>query len=72
MKIAVLVLGVLGVLLGIIVTGVSLALPTITDNKVNFEEAMIGIIIGGALLLLSGLIAIVGLVLVIMGRKKNQ
>ncbi|MCB1025317.1 MAG: hypothetical protein KDB79_13060 [Acidobacteria bacterium] len=71
MKIAVLVIGILGVLLGIIVSGISLALPEFTSNRVNFEEAMIGVVIGGLIFLFSLLIAIVGLVLVIKNRKKE-
>jgi hypothetical protein len=70
MKIAVLVLGILGVLLGLIVTGISLALPEITNNRINFGEAMPGIIIGALILIVSFLIAVVGLVLVLMKKKK--
>lgn len=69
MKIAVLVLGILGVLLGLIVTGVSLALPSITNNKVNFEEALIGIIAGVVVLLISLVIAAIGLVMVLKKKK---
>lgn len=71
MKIAILVIGILGVLLGLIVSGVSLALPELTSNKVNFDEAMIGVVIGVLILVVSLLIALVGLVLVIMNRKKS-
>jgi hypothetical protein len=71
MRIAVLVLGILGILLGIIVAGVSLALPELTSNKVDFDEAIIGVVIGVVVLLLSALIAVIGLVLVIMNRKKK-
>lgn len=70
MKIAVLVIGILGVLLGLIVTIVSLALPSLTSNKVNFGEALPGIIIGIVILFFSAIIAIVGLVLVL--KKKKQ
>ncbi len=72
MKIAILVVGILGVLLGIIVSGISLALPEITSNRVNFEEAMIGVAIGGLVFVVSILIALVGLVLIIMNRKKSS
>jgi hypothetical protein len=71
MRIAVLVIGILGVLLGFIIAGVSLALPELTSNKVDFDEAMIGVVIGGLVLVVSFLIAAVGLILVIMNRKKN-
>ena len=59
MKIAVLVLGILGVLLGLIITGISLALPSLTGNKINFGEAMPGIIIGVLVLAISLIIAII-------------
>jgi len=70
MKIAVLVIGILGVLLGLIVTIISFALPSLTSNKVNFNEALPGIIIGIVILFFSAIIAIVGLVLVL--KKKKQ
>ena len=72
MKIAVLVLGILGILLGLIVTIVSLALPELTSNKVNFNEALPGIIIGVLVLGISFLIAIVGLVLVLKKKKVSN
>lgn len=70
MRIAVLVLGILGVLLGLIVTIGSIALPAITPN-VSQNEAMPFIIIGGLLLVVSFIIAVIGLVLVLMNRKKK-
>ncbi len=70
MKIAVLVIGILGVLLGLIVTIISFALPSLTSNKVNFGEALPGIIIGIVVLFFSAIIAIVGLILVL--KKKKQ
>lgn len=69
MKIAVLVIGILGVILGFLVTVVSLALPSLTSNKVNFGEALPGIIIGVIVLFFSLIIAIVGLVLVLKKKK---
>lgn len=71
MRIAVLIIGILGILLGLIVAGVSLALPELTSNKVDFDEAVIGIVIGGLVLVVSFIIAVIGLILVIMNRKKN-
>lgn len=69
MKIAVLVIGILGVILGFIVTGISLALPSLTNNRVNFGEALPGIIIGVIVLFFSFIIAVVGLVLVLKKKK---
>ncbi len=71
MRVAILVLGILGILLGLLVAGVSLALPEITSNKVDLEEAMIGVIIGLIVLVFSFLVAVIGLVLVIMKPKSN-
>ena len=69
MKIAVLVIGILGLLLGLIVTIVSLALPELTSNRVNFNEALPGIIGGVVVLFFSFIIAIVGLILVLKKKK---
>lgn len=67
----VLVLGILGVLLGIAVTGISVALPFATDGRVGWDEGPIFGAIGGALVLVvSFLIFILGLIFVIKGRKK--
>lgn len=68
----VLVLGILGVLLGIAVTGVSVALPLVTDGRVSWDEGPIFGAIGGALVLvISFLIFILGLIFVLKGRKKG-
>jgi hypothetical protein len=66
----VLVLGILGVLLGLAVTVVSVALVPLTNGRTSWEEAMIGIIPGILILLLSFVIAVVGLIFVIKNRKK--
>ena len=64
-------LGVVGVLLGGLVTGVSAALPVLTEGRTSWEEAMLGIIPGALLLLFSFFVAVLGLVLVIVTRKKR-
>jgi hypothetical protein len=64
-----LVLGILGILLGVLVAIISLVLPQMTRN-VSMDEAMIGVVIGGILLVLSFLPAILGIVLIVMGKKK--
>ena len=66
----VLVLGILGLLLGIAVTGISIALPFIS-NGVSWEEAALGIIPGAAVLVISFFIFLLGLIFVIKGRKKG-
>lgn len=68
--IIVLVLGILGVLLGAAVTGISLLLPELTSGRTNWDEAMLGIIPGAIVLVFSFLIAVVGAVVFFVGRKK--
>ncbi|HMQ02673.1 MAG TPA: hypothetical protein PKD26_01985 [Pyrinomonadaceae bacterium] len=67
----VLVLGILGVLLGLAVTGVSIALPLVTDGRTSWEEAMLGIIPGALVLFISFVMSVVGLIFVLMNRKKG-
>lgn len=67
----VLVLGILGILLGLAVTGGSAALPIISEGKVDWDEGPIFGVIGGALVLVvSFLMFVLGLVFVLKNRKK--
>ncbi len=66
----VLVLGILGVILGFLVAVGSAILPEMTSGRVSWEEAMLGIIPGIVVLSFSFIVAVVGLVFVIVGRKK--
>ncbi len=68
MKIAVLVIGILGIVLGLIVTVGSLALPSITPN-ISTNEAMLGVIAGIVVFVISLIIVIIGLVLVLKKKK---
>ena len=68
----VLVLGVLGILLGFIVTGGFIAAPELTSGRIAWDEAIWGIIAGGLVLVVSFLMFLVGLIFVIMNRKKNK
>lgn len=68
----VLVLGILGTLLGLAVTGVSTALPLVTDGRTSWEEALIGIIPGLLVLIVSFLMFAVGLIFVLKNRKKGN
>ena len=65
-----LILGALGMLLGGGVFLVSLLLPAVTNGRTSWEEAMFGIIPGALVLMVSSVLAIVGVVLLIMKRKK--
>lgn len=67
----VLTLGVLGVLLGLLVAGISAALPIINGPRTSWEEAMFGIIPGMLVLVISFFIFLLGLVFVIKNRKKS-
>jgi len=49
---------------------VSLLLPAVTNGRTSWEEAMFGIIPGALVLMVSSVLAIVGVVLLIMKRKK--
>ncbi|MBK6749962.1 MAG: hypothetical protein KA956_12335 [Pyrinomonadaceae bacterium] len=65
----VMVVGILGVLLGLAVTGISVALPLISSHT-SWGEAMIGIIPGVLVLVISFFIFVLGLIFVIKNRKK--
>jgi len=67
----VMVLGILGLLLGLAVTGVSAILPIATSGKTSWEEALIGIIPGVLILFVSFFMAVLGLIFVIKNRKKK-
>lgn len=68
----VLVLGILGVLLGLLVTGVSVALPIVNGPRTSWDEAMFGIIPGAVVLVVSFFIFLIGLVFVLKNRKRNK
>lgn len=68
----VIVLGVLGVLLGFGVAVVSALLPELTSGRVNWEEAALGIIPGVLVLLVSFFILVIGVVLLVVGKRKKQ
>jgi len=65
-------LGILGILLGGGVLLVSLLLPSLTNGRTSWEEAMLGIIPGALVLVISFLLALAGVVVIIIGRKKRQ
>ena len=67
----VLVLGILGVLLGLVVTVGSAALPALTNGRTSWEEAAIGIIPGILVLIVSFFMFVVGLIFVFNNRKKK-
>lgn len=70
MKIAGLIIGVLLLILSGIGFVVSLALPSMTDGRVSFEESMLGLIPAALIFFLALVLTIVFGILVIKGRKK--
>lgn len=65
----VLIGGILITLFGGLVFIISLLLPTMTDNRVNFEEALIGIIAGVVVVFFGLVLDGVGLFLVFKKKK---
>ena len=68
----VLVLGILGILLGFAVTAVSVALPFVTDGRTSWDEAALGIIPGAIVMVLSFFVFLIGLIFMIVARRKNK
>ena len=66
----VLALGILGLLLGLLVTGVSVALPIVNGPNTSWDEAMLGIIPGAFVLVVSFFVFLLGLIFVIKNRKR--
>ena len=66
----ILILGILGTLLGGAVLLVSVLLPVITDGRTGWDEAMFGIIPGAIVFAGSLMLAIIGLIIVLVKRKK--
>ncbi|MCM3874190.1 MAG: hypothetical protein ND895_26170 [Pyrinomonadaceae bacterium] len=71
LALVVLILGVLGMLIGGGVLLVSILLPVLTDGRTSWDEAMFGIIPGALLLSLSFIVAVVGLIVMILKRRKR-
>ena len=65
-----LILGVVGILLGGGIALVSLLLPSMTRG-VSMSEAMVGIVAGVVILLISFVVAIIGLIFVLTNKKTN-
>jgi len=64
-----LIIGILGVLLGGAILIISLLLPPLTNGRTSWEEALLGIIPGALILVLSFVVLVVGVVLLLMKRK---
>jgi len=68
----IMIIGVLGVLLGGAVLLISLLLPVLTDGRTSWDEAVLGIIPGAVVLMISFVIFAAGLIIVLVQRKKKQ
>ena len=66
-----LIIGIVGIVLGGGVFLVSVLLPPLTNGRTSWEEAMLGIIPGALILMVSFVVAIVGVVLLITKKKKT-
>ena len=68
----VLILGILGMLLGGAVLIISALLPTVTSGRTSADEALLGIIPGAIVLVGAFFITVIGVILVLLRRKKTQ
>ena len=67
----ILALGILGLLFGLLIAGIFFALP-IFNPRISWDEAAIGMVIGGIILILSFPVALLGGVMVVKKRKKKS
>ena len=67
----VLILGILGILFGGAIVLVSCLLPVLNEGRTSWDEAMFGIIPGAVILFGAFIIFLVGLIIVLMKRKKK-
>lgn len=68
----IMIIGILGVLLGSAVLLISLLLPVLTDGRTSWEEALLGIIPGAVVLIISFPLFAAGLIFVLVQRKKQR
>ncbi len=71
MRKASLILGIIGILIGGAVLLISLLLPSMTRG-VSMSEAMVGVVAGILILVVSFILAVVGLILVLTKKKSNS
>ncbi|MBS1797237.1 MAG: hypothetical protein JSS81_25650 [Acidobacteria bacterium] len=71
MKIAALVIGILLMIVSFIVAVVCLLLPSMTNNRVNFGEAMIGLVPAVIVGFLAFVVTVVAAIALIRGRNKT-
>jgi hypothetical protein len=69
MGLVLLIIGLVGLFLSGSVLVVSLVLPVVSDGKTSWDEAMMGIVPGGCCSFVFLALAVVGLVLMLTGKK---
>lgn len=69
MKIAGLVIGILLLILSLVGAVVCMMLPSLTNNRINFEEAALGLIPAGLGMIVGFLITVISAFLVIRSRR---
>lgn len=69
MKIASLIIGILGMILAGIAFIVCLLLPSLTNNHVSFEESMLGLIPAAIVFFLALVLTVVAAIFVLKARK---
>jgi uncharacterized membrane protein len=72
MKIASLVIGIVLMILAGIAFVVCLALPAMTDNRVSFEESILGLIPSAIVFFLAFVLTVVSAIFVFKGRKSGR
>lgn len=68
----VMILGILGILLGGGVLLVSLLLPVLTEGRTSWDEALLGIIPGAVVLAGALFVFAIGLIVMLVQRKKKR
>ena len=72
MKIAGLVIGIILMLLSAIVLVICLMLPSMTNNRINFGEALIGLIPSAIICFLAFILTVIMAILLLTGKKKKE
>ena len=67
----IMIIGIVGVLLGGAVLGISLLLPLLTDGRTSWDEALIGII-PGAVVLAGSFVFFAGGLIIVLVKRKNK
>ena len=72
MKIAGLVIGILLMLLSLVVFVICLMPPSMTNNRVNFEEALVGLVPSALIGFLAFSVTIISAIMLLKAKKNRQ